>query len=132
MKDPITKQSNDWESSLWFYKNFDPSDKRQLRETTFSSTFVSLSLFVGGWHFFFFISHKLFTIGPPYGDVARDKRKILPELYNVLNSSLQIIVGNIIFNENGYFSYLCAIRMLSLKISIRDYNNFIIISNHTQ
>jgi len=37
MRDPITKRSNDWESSLWFYKNFDPLDKRQRGETMFSS-----------------------------------------------------------------------------------------------
>lgn len=28
-RNPVTKGSNDWESSLWFYKNFDPSDKRE-------------------------------------------------------------------------------------------------------
>lgn len=47
-RNPVTKGSNDWESSLWFYKNFDPSDKRGTGVAPFSSTSVSLSSFVGG------------------------------------------------------------------------------------
>lgn len=47
-RNPVTKGSNDWESSLWFYKNFDPSDKGGAGMAPFSSTSVFPSSFVGG------------------------------------------------------------------------------------